>query len=76
VFQERMLKRIFGPNRDEVTGGLRKLHNEELYKLYSSQRVIIMIKTRRTRCEGHVACMGRRLICVGFWSESQNEGDN
>jgi hypothetical protein len=45
----RVLRRIFGPKRDEVTGGLRKLHNEELHNLYSSPSIIRMIKSRRMR---------------------------
>jgi hypothetical protein len=58
VFENRVLKRIFGPKRDEVTGGWRKLHNEELHNLYSSPSTIRMIKPRRKRWEGHVARMG------------------
>jgi hypothetical protein len=52
-----MLRRIFGPKRDEVTGGWRKLHNEELHNLYSSPSIIGMIKSRRMRWAGHVARM-------------------
>jgi hypothetical protein len=55
VFENRMLRRIFGPKRDEVTGGWRKLHNEELHNMYSSPSIIRMIKSRRIRCAGHVA---------------------
>jgi hypothetical protein len=51
---------IFGPKRDEVTGGWRKLHNEELHNLYSSPNIIRMITSRRMRLAGHVARMGRR----------------
>jgi hypothetical protein len=54
VFENRVL-RIFGPKRDEVTGGWRKLHNEELRTLYSSKCIIIMIKSRRMRWVGYVA---------------------
>jgi hypothetical protein len=57
VFEKRVL-RIFGPKRDEVTGGWRKLHNEELCKLYTLPSMIRMIKTRRRRWAGHVACIG------------------
>jgi hypothetical protein len=53
-----VLRRISGPKRDEVTGGWRKLHNEELHNLYSSPSIIRMIKSRRMRWEGHVARMG------------------
>jgi hypothetical protein len=49
VFENRVLRRIFAPKRDEVTGGWRKLHNEELHNLYSSPNVIRMIKSRRMR---------------------------
>jgi hypothetical protein len=58
VFENRVLRRIFGPKRDEVTGGWRKLHNEELYGLYSSPSIVRVIKARRMRWAGHVACMG------------------
>jgi hypothetical protein len=51
------LRRIFGPKRDEVTGGWRKLHNEELHNLYSSPSIIRMIKSRRMICAGHIARM-------------------
>jgi hypothetical protein len=57
VFENRLLRRIFGPKRDEVTGGLRKLHNEELHNLYSSPSIIRIIKSRRMRWAGHVARM-------------------
>jgi hypothetical protein len=58
VFENRVLRRIFGPERDEVTGDWRKLHNEELHGLYSSPSIIRVIKARRMRWAGHVACMG------------------
>jgi hypothetical protein len=53
-----VLRRIFGPKRDEVTGGWRKLHNEELHGLYSSPSIIRVIKARRMRWAGHAARMG------------------
>jgi hypothetical protein len=53
-----VLRRIFGPKRDEVTGGWRKLHNEELHGLYSSPSIVRVIKARRMRWVGHVALMG------------------
>jgi hypothetical protein len=59
VFENRVL-RIFGSKRDEMTGGWRKLHNEELRSLYSSPSIIRMIKSRRMRWVGHVARMGER----------------
>jgi hypothetical protein len=55
---ERRVLRIFGPKRDEVTRGWRKLHNEELHNLYSSPSIIRMIKSRRMRWAGHVTRMG------------------
>jgi hypothetical protein len=55
VFENRVLRRIFGPKRDEVTGELRKLHNEELRDLYPSPSIIRIIKSRRMRWAGHVA---------------------
>ena len=55
-----MLRRIFGPKRDEVTGAWRKLHNEELNDLYCSPNIVWVIKSRRMGWAGHVACMGER----------------
>jgi hypothetical protein len=60
VFEGRVLKRIFGPKRDGVTGGWRKLHNEELHNLYSSPNINRIIKPRRIRWAGHVARMGEK----------------
>jgi hypothetical protein len=57
VFENRVLRRIFGPNRDEVTGEWRRLHNEELHNLYSSPDIIRQVKSRRIRWAGHVARM-------------------
>jgi hypothetical protein len=61
VFENRALRRICGPKRDEVTGDWRKLHNEELYNLYSSPNIIKMIKSSRMRWAGHVARMGEKM---------------
>jgi hypothetical protein len=70
----RMLRKIFGTKRDEVKGGLRKLHNEEFHNLYFSPSIIRMIKSRRMRWAGHAARMGRRgMHIVGFRWESQKE---
>jgi hypothetical protein len=66
VFEKRVL-RIFGPKREGVTGGWRKLHNEELHNLYSSSSIIRIIKSRRMRWAGHVARMGERGTCIGYW---------
>jgi hypothetical protein len=57
MFGNRVLRRIFGPKRDEVTGELRKLHNEELHNLYSSPDIIRKMKSSRMRWAGHVARM-------------------
>jgi len=67
VFEKRTLRRIFGPKMDEVTGEWRKLHNDELNDLYSSPNIIWVIKSRRMRCAGHVARMGRGEAYTGFW---------
>jgi hypothetical protein len=75
VLENKVLRRIFGPKRDEVIGGWRKLHNEELHKLYYPPSIIRMIKSRRMRWTGHVARMGQRVMCIGFWRESQKERD-
>jgi hypothetical protein len=76
VFESRVLRRIFGPNRDEVTGDWRKLRNEELHNLYSWPNMIRMIKSRRMRWAGHVARMGRREMHIGYWWESQKAIDH
>jgi hypothetical protein len=76
VFEDRLVRRIFGPKRDELTGDLRKLHNEELHNLYSSPNIIRMIKSRRIRWAGHVARMGRRGMHTGYWWKPQKERDH
>jgi hypothetical protein len=58
VSENRVLRRIFGPKRDEVTGEWRKLHNEELHNLYSSPDIIRQVKSRRMMWAGHMARMG------------------
>jgi len=64
VFENRVLRRIFEPNRNEVPGEWRKLHNEELNNLYSSPNIVRVINPRRMRWAGHVARMGeRRGVC-------------
>jgi hypothetical protein len=60
VFWNRVLRRIFGPKRDRVTGGWRKLHNEELHDLYSSPSIIRIMMSRRMRWPEHVARMGEK----------------
>jgi len=64
VFESKVLRRIFGNRRDEVTGEWRRLHNEELNDLYSSPNIVRVIKSRRMRWAGHVARMGQeRGVC-------------
>jgi hypothetical protein len=60
-----VLRKIFGPKREELRRGWTKLHNEELHNLYSSQSIIRMIKSRRMRWSGHVARIGRRGMHIG-----------
>jgi hypothetical protein len=60
VFKNRVLRRIFGPKRDKVTGGWRRIHNEELHDLYSSPNTVRVIKSRRMAWAGHAARMGER----------------
>jgi hypothetical protein len=75
VFENRVLRGIFGLKRDEVIRGWRKLHNEEFHNLQSSPIIIRMIKARRIRWVGHVARMGeKRSACRILW-ESQKERD-
>jgi hypothetical protein len=69
VFENRVLRRIFGPKRDEVMGGWRKLHNEELRDLYSLPSIIRMFKSCSTKGE-------RRGTHIGYWWKSQKERDH
>jgi hypothetical protein len=68
-----VLRRIFGQKRGEVTGGLRKLHNEKLHNLFSWPSIMRMITSRRIRWAGHVARIGRREMHVEYWCERQKE---
>jgi hypothetical protein len=72
---DRVLRRIFGSKRDEVTGDWRKLHNEELHNLYYSPSIIRMIKSRRMRWKGHVARIEIRGMNIGYWYENRKERD-
>jgi hypothetical protein len=76
VFENRVLRRIFGPKREETTGEWRRLHNEELNDLYSSLDIIRVIKLRRRRWAVHVARMGKREVHTGFWWGDLREGDH
>jgi hypothetical protein len=71
VFENRMFRRIFGPKREKVTRGWRKLHNEELHNMYSSPNVIRMIKSMWIRWAGLAVRMGRRGMHIGFWWEAR-----
>jgi hypothetical protein len=76
VFENRVLRRIFGPKRDEVTGGWRKLHNEELHNFYTSRSVIRMMKLKKMRWAEYIARMGRREMHIEYLWESQKESDH
>jgi len=76
VFKNMVLRRIFGPRRDEVTGEWRRLQNEELNDLYCSPNIVRVIKSRRMRWAGHVARMGEERRCIGVWWGKRMEGDH
>ena len=67
VFENRVVRRIYGPKRDKVTGVWRKLHIEELKDLYCSPNIVRVIKSGRMRWAGNVARMVREEVCTGFW---------
>jgi hypothetical protein len=73
VFENRVLRRIFGLKRDKVTGGWRKLHNEELHNSSSSPNLIRMIKSRRMRWAGHIAWMARNRNAYRLFAEKPDE---
>jgi hypothetical protein len=66
VFENSVLRRIFGPMKDEESGGWRKLHNEELHNLYSSPNIIRINKSRRMRWAGHLERMGEKGNAYGI----------
>jgi len=71
-----VLRRIFGPRRDEVTGEWRRLHNEKLNDLYCSPNNVRVIKSRRMRWAGHVERMGEERGCIGSWWGNRRERDH
>jgi hypothetical protein len=75
VYENKMLRGIFGPKGDEVKREWRKLRNEELNDLYRSPNVVRVKKSRRIRWAGHVACMGREEVCTGIWLGYLRERD-
>jgi hypothetical protein len=75
VFENRVLRRIFGPKRDEVTWEWRKLHNGALNDLYFSPTIVQAIKWGRMRWAGHIARMEREEVCTGFrWGNLKERG--
>jgi len=74
VFHKVVLRRIFEPKRDEVTGEWRRLHNKKLNDLYSSPNIVRVIKSRRMRWVAHVARMGEERGCIGSWWGNRREG--
>ena len=76
VFENMVLRRIFGPRRYEVTGEWRRLHNEELSDLYCSPNIVRVIKSRRMRWAGHVTRMGEERGCIGSWWGNCRERDH
>jgi len=76
AFENMVLRRIFGPRSDEVTGEWRRLHNEELNDLYSSPNIVRVIKSRRMRWAGHVAHLGEERGRIGSWWGNRRERDH
>jgi len=76
VPENRVLRRMFEPKRNEVTGECRKLHNDELNDLYSSSNIVRVIKSRRMRWAVHVSRMGRVEVYTGFWCGNLRERDH
>jgi len=76
VFENMVLRRIFGPRSEEVTGEWRRQHNQELNDLYFSLNIVWVIKSRRMRWAGHVARMGEERGCIGSWWVNRRKGDH
>ena len=76
MFENMVLRRIFGPMRDEVTGEWRRLYNEEINVLYCSPNNVLVIKWRRMRWAGHVARMSEVMGCIGSWWGNRRERDH
>ena len=76
VCENMVLRRIFGPRRDQVTEEWRRLHNEELNDLYSSPNIVRVIKSKRMRWAGHVARMGEERGCIDSWWGNRRERDH
>ena len=76
MFENMVLRRIFGPRSDVVMGEWRRLHNEELNDLYSSPNIVRVIKSRRMGWAGHVARMGEERVCIRSWWGSRRERDH
>jgi hypothetical protein len=76
VLENRVLRRIFGPKRDKVTGEWRKPHNEGRNDMYSLPNMVWVIKSRRMRWTGHVAHMGEMEVYTGFWWGNLKERDH
>jgi hypothetical protein len=76
MFDNMVLRRIFGPRRDEIMGKWRRLHTKELNDLYSSPNIVRVIKSRRMRLAGNVVRMGEKKGCIGSWWGNRRERDH
>ena len=76
MFENRVLRKLFGPRRDEVTGDWRRLHNEELNDLYTTPNIVRVIKSRRMGWAGHLVRMDEEMGCTGSWWGNRVVGDH
>jgi len=76
VFENMVLRRIFGPRKDEISEEWRRLQNEELNDLCSSPNIVRVIKSRKMRWAGRVAGVGEERGCIGSWWENRRERDH